>query len=123
VAFQIVWSDSALERITQFLDFMSEENPEAARRTVEDLFARVKVLAEQPRLGRRLTEGIDPDLRRLIVGNYIVVYVSRYPERRSSSSPFATLASDSFPKNAGKPFLTPECGDTRSSIPGSFTSP
>lgn len=72
--YQILWSDSALERITEFMDFIAEDNPAAAKRVIEDLRQRVGALAEHPRLGRPLSEGIDPDLRRLIVGKYIVVY-------------------------------------------------
>jgi toxin ParE1/3/4 len=74
VSFRILWSDSALERITEFLDFIAEDNPAAAKRVVENLRQRVGILAEQPRLGRPISEGIDPDLRRLVVGKYIVVY-------------------------------------------------
>jgi toxin ParE1/3/4 len=74
VACQIVWSDSALDRIIEFLDFIAEENPEAAQRVIAQLFNRVGVLAEQPRAGRRLSEDSDPDLHRFVAGKYIVVY-------------------------------------------------
>jgi toxin ParE1/3/4 len=58
----------------EFLDFIAEENPAAAKRVIANLSRRVEGLADQPRLGRRLSEGIDPDLRRLVVGKYIVLY-------------------------------------------------
>jgi toxin ParE1/3/4 len=74
VSYRVLWSDSALERITEFLDFIAEDNPAAAKRVIENLRLRVGNLAEQPRLGRPLSEGIDPDLRRLVVGKYVVVY-------------------------------------------------
>lgn len=74
MAYQILWSDSALERVTEFLDFIAEDNPPAAQRVAADLFRRTGVLAEQPRLGRVLSEGINPDLRRLVIGRYVVVY-------------------------------------------------
>jgi toxin ParE1/3/4 len=74
VAYRILWSDSALERATEFFDFIAEENPAAARRVVQDLFDRVKALAEHPFLGRRLSEDADLSLRRLVIGSYIVVY-------------------------------------------------
>jgi len=74
VAYRIFWSDSALERTAEFFDFIAEDNPAAAKRTVQDLFDRVQALSEHPLLGRRLSEGIDPNLRRLVVGNYIVIY-------------------------------------------------
>lgn len=74
MSYQIVWSDSALNRVTEFLDFIAEDNPSAARRVVQDLFDRVQALSDHPYLGRRLLEGIDPNLRRIVIGNYIVVY-------------------------------------------------
>jgi addiction module RelE/StbE family toxin len=74
VSYRVLWSESALERVTEFLDFIAEESPAAAKRVIEDLRQRVGLLADQPRMGRPLLEGIDPDLRRLIVGKYVVVY-------------------------------------------------
>jgi toxin ParE1/3/4 len=74
VSYRIVWSESALDRVTEFLDFIAEDNPAAARRVVQNLFDRVQVLADHPHLGRRLLEGIDPSLRRIVIGSYIVVY-------------------------------------------------
>jgi toxin ParE1/3/4 len=74
VAYRVLWSDSALERATEFLDFIAEENPAAARRVVQDLFDRVEALSEHPFLGRRLSNEVDPSLRKLVVGSYIVVY-------------------------------------------------
>jgi toxin ParE1/3/4 len=74
VSYQILWSDSALERVAVFLDFIAEENPPAARRVIEDLFRRTEILAEQPRLGRPLTDDIHSDLRRLVIGKYVLVY-------------------------------------------------
>lgn len=72
--YQIVWSDSALERIAEFLDYIGEENPAAAHRMLEDLRDRVRVLADFPRLGRPLADDVDPGLRRLVLGNHVLVY-------------------------------------------------
>lgn len=72
--YQVLWSDSALERIAEILDFVAEENPAAARHVVEDLRVRVRGLADHPRLGRPLSDEMDPDLRRLVVGDYVVLY-------------------------------------------------
>lgn len=74
MSYRIVWSDSALDRVTEFLDFIAEDNPAAAKRVIEDLFDRVQALAEHPYLGRPLLEGVDPSLRRMVIGSYVVVY-------------------------------------------------
>jgi len=72
--YKILWSDSALERITEILDFIATENRAAARRIVDDLRDRVQRLADHPRLGRPLSDEMDPDLRRLVLGDYVVLY-------------------------------------------------
>ncbi|MEP7010703.1 MAG: type II toxin-antitoxin system RelE/ParE family toxin [Acidobacteriota bacterium] len=74
MSFRVLWSDSALDRAAQLFDFIAEESPAVARRVIEDLFDRVKVLSDFPQLGRRLSEEIDSSLRRLVVGSYITVY-------------------------------------------------
>jgi toxin ParE1/3/4 len=74
MAWRIGWADSALERVTVFLDFIAEENPPAARRVIQKLFDRVDTLADFPHLGRPLLSGIDPTLRRIVFGSYVVVY-------------------------------------------------
>lgn len=74
MSYQVVWSDSALDRVTELFDFIAEDSPAAARRIVQDLFDRVQALADHPHLGRPLLEGIDPSLRKVVIGNYIVVY-------------------------------------------------
>jgi plasmid stabilization system protein ParE len=66
--YQIVWSDSALERIAEFLDFIGEEDRATARRMLEGLRDQVRALADFPRLGRPLAHDVDPGLRRLVVG-------------------------------------------------------
>jgi toxin ParE1/3/4 len=74
VAYRILWSDSALDRTVEFFDFIAEDNPAAARRTLQGLFNRVDALAEHPLLGRRLSKDVDPNLRRLVAGSYVVIY-------------------------------------------------
>ena len=74
MSFHILWSDSALDRTAEFFDFIAEENPAAATRIIQDLFDRVEAISEHPRLGRRLSEHIDASVRRLVIGNYVVVY-------------------------------------------------
>jgi plasmid stabilization system protein ParE len=54
--------------------FHRRGNPAAARRIIQKLFDRVDTLAEFPHLGRPLLSGIDPTLRRIVFGSYVVVY-------------------------------------------------
>ena len=74
MAYQIVWSASASERIGEILDFIAEDNPAAARQVVQRLLDRIEALTDLPRLGRPLVDDVEPDLRRLVVGDYVVIY-------------------------------------------------
>ncbi len=66
------------------LDIIASDTPAAARQAVDDLLARVEVLAEHPRIGPVFSEDSGPDLRRLILGKYIVVYQVREAKRTVS---------------------------------------
>jgi len=74
VSYLVLWSDFALDRLTEFLDFIAQDNPSAARRVVQDLFDRVQALADQPWLGHRLSDAAHTSMRRLVVGAYVLVY-------------------------------------------------
>ncbi len=54
-------------------DYIKERDPAAAERWVDLIEARCRLLAEQPRLGRR-RDGLRRDLRSLAVGNYLIFY-------------------------------------------------
>ena len=79
--YQIGWSDSALEQITEILDFIAEENPAAAQRVVENLRDRLRVLSDQPLLGRPLSDEMDPGLRRLVLAGYVILYRAHAPSQ------------------------------------------
>lgn len=81
MAYRVLWSEAALSRVAEFLDFIAKENPAAARRVIQDLFDRVAVLADQPRMGRRLSATADTDVRRLVAGKYVVVYQIHEPRK------------------------------------------
>jgi len=71
---RIVWSPLALERIGEIASYIAQDNPEAARLWVEDIFASVKNLSRFPESGRRVPEVRRKDLRELVMGNYRVIY-------------------------------------------------
>lgn len=48
---QLVWTDRAKRRVLEIGEFISERDPDRAQRVIGDLFDRVAILAEQPRIG------------------------------------------------------------------------
>ncbi len=71
---RIVWSPLALERIGEIAAYIAEDNPAAARKWVDDVFARAENLLVFPEGGRHLPEIRRPDLRELVMGNYRLIY-------------------------------------------------
>jgi addiction module RelE/StbE family toxin len=49
---RIKWLDLAVDDLDDIAGYISQDNPEAARRTVRRLWTAVKSLAEQPEIGR-----------------------------------------------------------------------
>jgi len=71
---RIIWTDTAISRVTEIGDYIAQHDPRAAGMLVEQLFDRVELLGDQPRMGRRFPGANDPDLRQLLVRQHIVTY-------------------------------------------------
>ena len=71
---KIVWSPLALERVEDIARYIAEDNPDAALRWVDGLFATVEQLADFPKSGRMVPEVGSPRIRELIFGTYRVIY-------------------------------------------------
>jgi addiction module RelE/StbE family toxin len=71
---KIVWSPLALVRVEDIARYIAEDNPDAALRWVDDLFATVERLADFPKSGRLVPEVGSARIRELIFGTYRVIY-------------------------------------------------
>ncbi|MBU2739392.1 type II toxin-antitoxin system RelE/ParE family toxin [Acidithiobacillus concretivorus] len=71
---KIVLSPLALERVEDTARYIAGDNPDAAVRWVNDLFATVEQLADFPKSGRMVPEVGSPRIRELIFGTYRIVY-------------------------------------------------
>ena len=67
----IRWSQDAPNQLSSIWEYIAEDNPEAARLTVERILEAIDQLAGFPQSGRR---GRVPDTRELIVPPYLIVY-------------------------------------------------
>lgn len=74
MSFEIQWTERALTRTEELLDFIAGKSSAAARRAVDTLFDGVGALAQNPRLGRPHPRSNDQKLRRIVLREYIVIY-------------------------------------------------
>lgn len=71
---RIVWSPLALERVNEMADHIAENNIEAAKVWLMDIFGAVDRLQRFPESGRVVPEVKRPNIREIIFKNYRVIY-------------------------------------------------
>ena len=74
---RLIWSPSALLDVQRLYRFLAPKNPEAAKRAVQAIRQGVKVLEQQPGLGRPV-EDMDDEFRDWIIDFGESGYVARY---------------------------------------------
>jgi toxin ParE1/3/4 len=72
---RVTRADAADRDLDEILEYLTERSPPAAERLVADLDSRSRLLATQPRAGRPRND-LAPGLRSIVVGRYVVFFVS-----------------------------------------------
>jgi len=81
VDFKIVWTLRSREDLRDIATFIAKENPQAALKLGDLIFARVDTLEKFPELGRVVPERNQPNIREIVVKNYRLVYRLRQKEK------------------------------------------
>ena len=68
------WTTCARADLVRLYEFLEPVNPAVAARVVRRLIAGVKRIPERPRLGARLPEFGEREVRRILVGDYEIRY-------------------------------------------------
>ena len=71
---RILWSPLAVERAAEIAEYISRDNPTAAKNWVDTVFSKIKQLKSLPESGRIVPEINSKDFRELIYGNYRIIY-------------------------------------------------
>ena len=74
---RLVWSPAALLDVQRLYQFLAEKNLDAARRAVKTIRDGVRVLAQQPGIGRPAAD-MDPEFREWIIDYGDSGYVALY---------------------------------------------
>ena len=75
MSFNVSWSSKALDRLASILDYIAEDNPNAALGMIDRISDRVAGLQDNPEIGSRYRRSRVGGLRQLIVHPYRVVYL------------------------------------------------
>ena len=79
MAFKVLVTELANDDLARLVQFIARDNPAAAEHFGLALIAKLKLLQEQPLLGRVVPERADPNLREIIHTPYRIVYRVREP--------------------------------------------
>ncbi|MBU4176778.1 MAG: type II toxin-antitoxin system RelE/ParE family toxin [Desulfurivibrionaceae bacterium] len=71
---KIIWSPLAIERVTEIARYIAQDNPTAAQKWVEGIFAKIEQVQAAPASGRIVSEVNRKEIREIILGNYRIVY-------------------------------------------------
>lgn len=72
---RIVWSPTAKNKIKDILEYISEDNPDAALKLIDDFETKIGKLKKNPKSGRILPETNNTSIRELVVHeNYGIIY-------------------------------------------------
>lgn len=62
------------ENLSEIADFIASDSVVLAKKFVRDLLSRVKILENNPHLGRVVPEKNNPTIREIFFGSYRIVY-------------------------------------------------
>jgi len=71
---KIIWTNNALQDLEEIAEFIEKDSPHYAKVTIRALYNCMKILKDQPKLGRIVPEIGSVEFRELIRGNYRIIY-------------------------------------------------
>ncbi len=79
--YQIVWTLRSRQDLRNIASFIAKDNPSAALKFGDLIFARVDMLEKFPEIGRIVPERNQPHIREIVVRPYRIVYRLLKPEK------------------------------------------
>ncbi len=74
MAHRVVWSRRALQDVEAIADYIARDSAAYAAIVVRSIINQTKMLARFPRLGRKVPEFDDDDIRELLAYSYRIIY-------------------------------------------------
>jgi len=71
---KIIWSPLAIDRVSEIAEYIAQDNPAAAEKWIDTIFAKVEQLKSFPESGRILPEVNTRAIRELNYSNYRIIY-------------------------------------------------
>jgi len=72
---EIKWTKNALEDLDDIATYISKDSPKYAQILVTQIYEMISHLKQFPKLGRKVPEYNNPNLREILYKNYRIVYL------------------------------------------------
>ncbi len=72
---KIKWTNHALEELDDIANYISKDSPKYAQILVKQIYEMVGHLKQFPKLGRKVPEYGDPELREILFKTYRIIYL------------------------------------------------
>ena len=79
---KVIWSPRAIDRVSEIAEYIAKDNPRAAEKWIDTIFAQIKKLEKFPQIGRILPEANQKEMREILFKNYRII--CRHDENRIS---------------------------------------
>ena len=76
---KLVWTEEALRWLEDIFEYIAQDNPDAAARTVQGIYDRAQALIQNPEMGERYPRS-ERHVRILLYEHYRIAYLVK-PER------------------------------------------
>ena len=70
----VIWTREAVEKLNEIEEFIGTDNPERAETFINYLIERGESILQNPKIGRAVSEILNPEIREIIVKKYRIVY-------------------------------------------------
>lgn len=94
------WSQRARADLKAIHDYIAKDSPLTAKRVVRDIVTRVSALAQTPRIGRRVPELDEPEIREVTVHSWRIVYRLQFDGVRAVRPTHSANAAMNFDRNS-----------------------
>jgi len=72
---EIRWTEEAIKWLRNIHDYISEDNPIAARNVIEGIYEKTQILESFPEVGYKYRNESDGEIRILLYGHYRIAYL------------------------------------------------
>lgn len=77
---EISWTDEAEQWMKDIYDYITQDNPESAIRTIDGIYERVQLFQQFPEIGYKYDKILNENIRILLYGHYRIAYLVKPDE-------------------------------------------